>query len=410
MVTPTPPGGRVPTPEAAATEQEFNIDEALNTKGFPEFLAQFPDSASVVDDVEEIGRRFEAFENKAELAKNMRELFKQQIQEETGLKLNDKELAAIDDLIGKEAINNPDRIGEVAEMVDDYRGNAEDIAKMEVEIQKYGGDAGVAAKIVEMKGDYSKLRDIDMSRLVHYVDVIEATSEGLFSFFGSTKREASNALRERKALGQKYGIKSGWDGMFSHGEYNEKLEKLEREIKFIEDAVVAKATAAKEFKRLKSEVMEGFLPVAEVMKVAKTRAQDRLKAMLVDVGKDFTLKKADEAEDFLAKLQEASAAGNTNYLEGIDADKFTNDLNMVIETKVEEQLIDAVKKSPIASGSLSALEKALEKFSSQEKIGSREGDEVKVFIKETLDVILADTTTPVPKKILINRIIAKLNA
>jgi hypothetical protein len=73
-------------------------------------------------------------------------------------------------------------------------------------------------------------------------------------------------------------------------------------------------------------------------------------------------------------------------------------------------LIDAVKKSPIASGSLSALEKALEKFSSQEKIGSREGDEVKVFIKETLDVILADTTTPVPKKILINRIIAKLNA
>jgi len=404
MVTPIPPGGGGTAPEAAEAQvREFNIDEALNTKGFPEFLAQFPDSEKVVDDAEEMEKRFGAFEKKSEVTKNMRELFRVQIQQETGLRLTDKDLEAVETLIGKEALANPERIGEIAGMIDDYRGNAEDIGKMEAEIQRYGGDAAIAGKLAELKEKKDKF---GFAPFASGQGVLQTAVLSLFeragTLFGRMKGFDSQAIEDYSRVKKEFGL--------SGKAVEEEFTKIENEIKFIEDAVEAKAAALKEFSRLRVEVMEGFLPVAEVMKAAKTRAQDRLTAMLADVGKDFTLKKADETEDFLAKLQEASASGNTDYLEGVDAAKFTKDLNALIETKVGEQLVEAINKSPIANGSLAALEKALEKFRGEEKIGSREGDEVKAFIIETLANVSGDAKTPAPKKILINRVIAKLNA
>ncbi len=416
MTRPPPIPAPTGTPSSEAEvplEEAAYIDAALNTKGFPEFLAEFPDGDSVVNDKEEIEKRFRAFEKKGELGKDLRAIYREQIEKDTGLKLNDAELKAVEDLLGKEAVRDPERVVEVAEMAADFKHNTEAILQLEAEIQGYGGDTAIAQKLAELKeGKWSLMGARTSSAGPEQFPLLKLASWGekISAFFKRSDETgvASTIMEQRAKAKDQFNISNRF-GIISQEKLNAELQKIEDEIKYIEDVAQAKSDAFKEFGRLRTELTEGFLPVAEVVAVAKAKVQERLNAMGNDVGKVFSFEKADAAQDYLNKIVKVAETGGQDYLEGEDVAAFRDQLNKKIELKSVEMLTEAINKVVIASGSLTSLERAIEKFKTRERIGSREGDDVKNFLQEALTVISTDPKMSQAKKILISRLIAKLN-
>src|SRR6185312_4506828 len=96
----------------AQTEaQEFDIDKALNTKGFAEFLAAHQDAETFdMDNPVEVGKRFEAFGVKEVVKKELKGIFSEHIQKEMGMKLDSNDLESVDAHLDKLAIENPDEL------------------------------------------------------------------------------------------------------------------------------------------------------------------------------------------------------------------------------------------------------------------------------------------------------------
>lgn len=401
-------------PESTTTEQEgaspaekppFDIDEALRKDEFLAFLEGYPDAESVTNDPAELEKRFNVFEQKKELTRDVRQVCREEIERDIGLKLSDEELKVMDELVDETAIRNPDEVLRIAEVARVYKENNETIAELEKRIAQQGGEVHMGRKWEELR----------TARGGKEAEFIEAWNEGgkLSTKFLATLEAVAatfsgkddNRYRHLRLTHLRDEAESGG------GRINEEIKKIDDQIKYLEQIAELKKSADESFKKLRVELMGGLTPPAEVIAAVRGKAQEKLIAMVEGVWAAFTFEKAEKAEAYFRQLEKVAKEKGANYLEGIDTSEFIKKLHAFTYEEAAGQIETAVNKAALGMGKYAALEKSLEKFITKEKIGAREGTEVKEFVTETLQGIQkkldsADKT----KKILLSRLLVKMNA
>lgn len=101
----------------------FSLDNALNTPGFADHLAKYRDAEKLEFDdanAEEIEQRYNTFRFFGETSKRMKQLYKETILNETGIQLEDAELAPIDTYLENRAIEAPKEIKMMLDQVREF--------------------------------------------------------------------------------------------------------------------------------------------------------------------------------------------------------------------------------------------------------------------------------------------------
>lgn len=146
--------------EGIKSNEVFDIDKALNEKGFVEFLAKHPD-AEILDmnDGEKISKRFDTFKSKETVKKELKNLYSNKIQAELGVKLEGNDLTAIDVHIEKQALENPDEIEILKDRISTFSEFPKVISELEHVINELGGAENLRNKLGELVVDANSLKD-----------------------------------------------------------------------------------------------------------------------------------------------------------------------------------------------------------------------------------------------------------
>lgn len=355
------------TTEATEKGKEgFDIDAALNTKGFAEFLAKYPGSEeSDVESESEVEKRFEAFKTKEKTKKQMRALFTDHIQNNMGVKLESGDLASVDSVIDGMVFDNPEEFSQLSAQLEEFEQSPKEIAAMEEEVKKLGGREALEAKRTELTETKGKDEEIMKLSWIWRMSVT-----------GKTKESLMNVTKQ----------------------LDEVMDALDKTGKFEQ----AQARLA--------EVRESFLSniagMSGVTEAVQKKVQEKMDKLIK--GKD--LKSFDQAWTELNKLEQPSGTG-IDPLNGMGGD-YRESLDLFVTDAVRKGLDESVGKIDLKSnGALAKLEQTLKPFVSRESIGSVEGAEVKTFIIDHLEKSLgAIPDTDKAKKFILARMIIKLRS
>jgi hypothetical protein len=358
----------MPAYEATA-EGQFNIDEALNTKGFADFLDKFGDDLEPDEaNAKEIEKRFRAFENVAIAAKEVKSLFRDEILSESGVKLDDAELACIDAHLMDLAVTYPDSLDFYLNSVEEYHESKERCSQMKIEMEKLGG-------IPEIQKELNLMNKV--------------SSMGFLQRRFGLKIKSEDEKRMRDYVADRYGV--------SKKTIKERADSMA-------DAAVDYRDAEKEFGKMKRIFFENFAPADAISDMARQKAQQKLRE-LADPTKD--LKDLDKAQQMFDKFSDDEASLSIDYLHGLDQSQYQATIDGIIEYKIVAQIRDAIAATDVAgSGALSKLERALSEYIERQTVGSKKASDAKDFISNTLSSFMVRETGA--KKVLLKRLIVKL--
>lgn len=382
-------------------EKKFSIDSALHNEEFLDFLAKYDESKQLemTDENEaELAQRFEVFEHKNELTKDLKGLYRNEIAEDTGLKLEDEDLAAVEEEIEKTALENPEEIERLIDQHKEFQEGPERIARKEKELKELGGREELAGKA---------------SGLETREEVLEAAKKtlGFFNVKNSPlvgrwfQQPAERAARKRTK--EEYGVALKPKNVEQElGKIAEELEKTKGVISTIDTAQTEKERLEGEYAKVRKMFLQDFEPVKAIAAVAKERVHSKLLAFAQ--GED--LKTLEAGQVYLDKLKNAKDVMGIEYLEGLkikEGEKeaeFQEQLDKMIDAQLYSDMEGAVEKLLLKKTSFSQMEKTLAAFLAKEKkIGSREGDRAKEALRKIFgDLVAREKDTK--KKILLKRI------
>jgi len=353
----------------ATIEGQFNIDEALNTKGFADFLDKFGDDLEPDEsNIAEIEKRFRAFENVATAAKEVKSLFKDEILGESGVKLDDAELACIDAHLMDLAIAYPDSVDFYLNATKGYHETKERCSRMKIEMNKLGG-------IPEIQKE------------LNVMDKVSSMGFLQRRFGLRIKTEDEKKMRD-----------------YVTGRYGLSKKTIAERAEAIGDAGVSYLNAEGEFKKMRRVFFENFAPADAISDMARQKAQQKLRE-LADPTKD--LKDLDKAQQMLDRFSDDEANLSVDYLRGLDQSQYQATIDGIIEYKIVTQIRDAITATDVAgSGALNKLERALGKYMERQAVGSKKASDAKDFISNTLNSFMVRETGA--KKVLLKRLIVKL--
>ncbi len=392
-------------------KEGFDIDTALNTKGFAEFLAEV-DNEDIVENSEEVEKRFEAFQLKKEVSVEIRGVIKEQLKKDTGIELSDKDLECLDAYISKEALANPEGVKEIMSSLKDLTELPKQVEELEKQLAAMDGKDVIQHRFDKTKDTMELLKNTKAGEGREYLhNPITRRFLGLPGDKETITR-IDGALAEVKA---KFGVGRGIFGGYG------KIDKL---IKATEDELVAlrKSYAlhtevsdkTKEMKRrltaAKDRVFADAVAGAQIGEVVRRKMDAKLTEL---AGKKDT-KSAQAAYDIIRNFN-TGQYGNPNItIEGLGFDKEQQWVKWAddsLEAHMATSLEAAVKKSRLGEGALASLEAAVTKLSEKETMGSKDAQGVKEFIVLKLHEImtsLGTTGDDKAKRLLVKRLFIKM--
>jgi hypothetical protein len=364
-------------------KEEFNLEDALNTAGFAEFLANFPKAEQMIEksDVKGVERIYQSFESKKETTRNLKDICKKEIFRDVHINPEDSDLGAIDTYIDAEFQKDPEAAMKLLEnlgsLAHEYGASQDRISEKEEQLEKLGG----FTKLKEVKGNLKTA-----SGAMGWMNAIRRIYQG--KFMSRNENAAVQTVRDN------YGIT--------------KLAGVKDQLKTVTDA----EEALSQFGKMRETFMNSFAPMKEIAELMKTKAQDQLKVffdhtapMPADLG-TVDLSKLEDAQKYFDRLSGGPESGNIDpltdkYLEGIDIVAFQHNLDLLTKFKIEKEIRDAVIGHNFSGGSaLSRLDRVLGNFLNKEEVGSYKGDDARDFIKFQLRFALSDTATPAANRLL----------
>lgn len=400
--------------------KSFNVDEALNTKGFAEFLAKHPDARNSIDMANEkdLESKFETFSMLGIVKKEMKDLYKNQIQEELGIKLDNSDLASIDDEIEKRAIENPEKVEALHEQLKGAKELTQQIKDLEEALAVIGDISQHPIRLENLKGQKESLDAVKgatgpLAKARLWAKVGAWTAVGAFDQTGAA---FTNVLANESK------IKSLKNLEAAHGKIDkakiesiskpveDKISEIETTLATAQNLQETKAKAVESLGELRKELLGEFSGFAEVVSIIQAKA----KKMLEDMAKQGTISGFDNAQKTYEKFQKVANESDTkiNPLEGMDEEEFQKMVDEGIKRAVEGEIIEAVDKAETKGNNpFSKLEKSLEGYINKQKIGSMEADEARQFVIESLEKskeYLENTVQDNAKFLMINRILIKI--
>ncbi len=420
----------------------FDVDEAVNTKDFLKYMASLPGAKDFdMSNAEEVGRHFEAFnkekEFKAEVAAKKEEvkkdlvgLYSVQISQEFGLQLTPSDAKNIRDHIERLSNKSPEEILKLADKVKVFQ-------ELPAKIKEAEGYLNEAAETAQLDTKLDSLRKKD--------DDLEGIKEYL-GFFGKTKLRFQTAVAYAKAapllgkvmlgfdvdeeeVGESRQLVTDllgkWDTLEKIkeevGEVNAdkvetllesvggQIKQIEALVDTIENTEVYKQRANEIFTETRKELFAGISNIAGLKKVVESKISAELREMM----KSGSLKSLDEAQK---RFEELKALAQTTET-GINP--FGRNKVETLQKRLDDraqkvafgEIFEKVFEYEVGDSPLEELEKALEPILERQKLGSKEGDDVRKFMAEKLQdagETLDDSDESKMKRWIIARIIIKM--
>lgn len=374
-------------PKAPEVEQPpaFSVDKALNNKKFVEFLTKYHDAEGLdldeeasSDDVEELEKRYQAFESMSGLTRSLKGLYKGEIADKVGIKLGDKELENVDAYLEQLVLDNPEKINDLAAEFERRAQLKQDIVAREQEIRAAKRELSDYAAVeteLELAAKTTGFRN----------------KKNLFIFGWLFRSKAEN--QARKAMKEEYG------SLGDAKKHFDRMVELKATVGEVEDAL---AGVKEEIDNNRQDVFDDVDVTEDLVNRAKEQAQEDLK----NLAESTDLKDLDKAVETFDKFSAESSSGFEDLTDGLEPD-FADKLDRAVHQKVSAEMIAAVNALP-ESLALSGVEKALKKFIDRESVGSDKGVDAKEFVRSTLEGILFLPGLPSAKRILLKRLHIKL--
>ncbi len=372
---------------------QMEIDAMLNTKGFVEFLAQYPEDVVAGEKIKKIHEVFEA----KEVVKNeINEIYTGHIAAELGFVLEPKDLDCVDAHFEQEAINNPDFILEYREKLRIFKALPKQIQDFESEINQAGRVEDFSARLEELK---ETRKSIDIVK----DDVFSL--RGILSMLGDVQlaKEAYKAVRNVRREGLSLHV---GDLDINAEVVDTKIKEIEETISTIKSTEQLKSLAAEYYGGVRKDILGGIGASADIARMLRKKAVEEMKAL--SNGRDYD--SLQEQFETFKKVSSTLEIG-VNLFEGVNPDELQKQIDENIEREVLQGMTDDIKNMKLGENNLTTMERNLEFYLKKEKMGSKEGDEVKKFLGKTIAEIqkkLGNSIEDKAKKILLARILIKL--
>ncbi len=362
--------------EQVKPEEQFDIDKALNTAGFGDFLARYPDADSfepTEDNIAEMEIRFIAFTKKSKTSAELKKLYNDEIFKEAEVRITEQEFAniGIDEYFEDLAINDPEQVEKYFNQIKEYYDTQKRVAGKEAELAKHMG----AGSVDELRAKLEKVKETQQG---------SKKALPFIGYFFRTRDE--NEARH--------------DIVANHGVT---LKEVAEKLKHAQD----REEALKRFGELREEFFVNFSKGAEVCSLAQQKAQWRLGEM-IDPNKPLNLKELDKGREYYEKLMGDGQEFAIDYLEGFDHDRIDTVLQQAIEAKVIEEIRKAIDNTVLGSAPLTNLEKALKNIIERKAVGATKEGAEKIFIRDSLEKEM-NKTSDAARKIYLKRILFKFS-
>ncbi len=392
----------------------FDIGKALDVPGFDEFLAEAEKMGVVVNmaDGASLKKRFEAFAFKEAAVAGTYELYADSISKDLGLSLDEEGKQAVREHLERQAHVNPESIEVLAGKLKHFKELPPQIADFERQLNELKAEltpevqAQAVAKFTTKREafetvlrtnkfwpGYSEEEGIaGLGRLQHLFGIFSKKS-----YKGSVARSEVSKISGARSKGfEKYatlGI-----GGFSNEELRTGLQLVEAQLADFEHQIETKSLAVAELEaqgQLVKDIIENEKVnlfrdnnlTKKLVGMARVKVREKLSSG-VFVGEE-TVEKAVSANELFERTIKASGSSRFgdegDYLADVDVPLYRKWIDETLDRGIERDIEKAIVRSmALSSGRFGELQKAFDKLTQNERLGSKSRAEVRKFIVKKL--------------------------
>ncbi len=386
-------------------EQQRMIDEAVNTKGFLEFMSAHPNSnPEDINDPKLVAERIETFRRKEEVKSEVVSIFSEQIEKDFDIRLDTKDKESIGAYIDKQAIGDPGNIERLGELISRFKALPNEIASLTGQIKNLGTIEEQESKVTKLKTDAEQLKIVrDGNRFMGASRLIKRLFPKKFD------KDDTNPVDKKmiEEYGNKIKLSAGLESVSQN--IQSKIDEIEKNLQFTYDL----KDAISKFDAARSDLLTESSKISELVESIKRRVREKLENKLKL--SDTSTKSAGTQEEF-AKFVQTSANTETNItpLTQAELDDYQKQLNNQIEKQVSDEIMEffTTKIDASSTNRFSKLEKYIEPYINLDKLGSGDKEKARAIIKKALtDSVASIDKSPDSdiRRMMVARIIAKYN-
>ena len=419
-------------------EKIAELSKSFDTPGFLEFLAKHPDANFDIEDTanaEKVLKLHEAFLVKNEVSKEMSNVVSEELSNLVGV--GDKEsLASLESYINSQTYEDPEKVLEFKKQIDILKGGQKQIIDLQKQIAEktaelplgkittdeeadlemlnttmdasFIGPAGrkiinmfaETGKIVETLREISKndqtegrlLRDIYSGGVVGFKTFFIDVPYALYQLTRINSKENKVIKTEargkiEKITGEKYSGKTV-------GKYLEKISEQKTksaELNQLGKEISVSNTAYDVYKKF---VATDMMKIEGVTEDAGKKIKSALGKILES--KNFDLNTSEEAQNLLEKVQSIMGGNESlDFLSEDDVAKLQEEIDKKAQEVILKQIQNAFEVGKKVKSPFSNIEKSLKNILEKNKIGSKEGTDVRKLMKDSLVIVAKKFNDPI---------------
>jgi hypothetical protein len=432
----------IETPEKAA-QKGPSIEEALNTPGFAEFIANAEGSDEIdMGDSQKIAEMYDAFTDMNVATSSIQEFLEtNEAFRELGVDFGQGALPrAIAEHIQDMAYEQPEMLAQLANTFTEHKEINDAIATAEHSLLDLQGNVesseSLQATLDELRGRHGILNDAHkvsgfFARKVagikalyeqfafgHSVEDDKAwlashegepggghTRAGLEAFV--EERSTARQLNDARLIVRDY-----YNIEIEPGAIKAEIAEVERSIQAIEGrlAVSGALEQLKEQHRDNLDILSTLINhTISTNKGLQELAWKQLEARMVGLARN-----PDAAFDYIEKVRSGAAAlmFDPEHVEKQTAE-WTNAIQTSVETAVTNAIEKAFRDASLGSNAFNNLERSLSSFIENARVGQKEGVDAQAFVMETLKSLIdknKDNPKLRAKNILLQALVSKLSS
>ena len=399
----TPPiPGAPASPESPqvpeAPKSNFDIQKALDTAGFAEFVVKCSENAGITpgeESLEDLEKHFEIFEIKNKVASGIKKIYAGEIGAEIGVKIDAKELKAVDEEIERQALDNPEAIRDMWADIQDYDEMPKLIAEKQKELDNLAVSSGYVDATMALKQELGVIKEGKAGASLWGKTKMYA---GAILGIGKTREKSADLWYATREIKQR-GIPLTTDGI------RDRLVEIEDEERKLENKLgVDKKAKQEEIDEITEDlvnVKKELFAYAGLREIVTDLARKKLTEQIWGKqGKGADVKGNDAAflrlREFSGK--KAPVTGLEYFTDSEDA-TLQNELDDSIQFRVSEQIGIALGKVKLGKASqYTQLEKELSSILEANTIGNMSPEDTRDFILKELDGALGILPSYAEKK------------
>lgn len=365
-------------------EEKFELKEAIQDKDFFNFLAEYaPENIEALDAAE-----IEKFQEAYKASKEIKNFYKDIIEKDTGVKLEDKDFRTLEVYFVNQIYTNPAELKQARQFLREFYTLPEIIAGKEKQFADLGGQEAIelakarvysSGLLLDRKNmlieQLEKKREL--SKDVHgFRGFILLNNWPILGKFFRTKEEEEAYQKTTEEWRKE--INALNSEIKSLTEEKEKYQEIQKEATKLDEEL---ATAKDKAEALTHSFLQGgFEPAKNIFDITKEKLKQRI-AVVADPNRA-------SIKDLEKGLEEVQKLSTTEIVKFTDTELkgFEKQINDALEYKVSSEIVEKLEKMPISKiGPLRAVDELVSQYFKKEKIGSKtKRQEIEELVKKAL--------------------------